>query len=111
LIKITARRRLASEIEVETRYFIASLPPDPLHLLQVVRAHWQINAFKWVLDIAFREENSRIRKDHAPRNLGLLRRLALNLLKQEASLKVGIKAKRLRAGWDTPYLLKVLCSS
>lgn len=112
LVKITAQRRLASKIEVETRYFIAGLPLDPLHLLQVVRAHWQIeNAFHWVLDIAFREDDSRVRKDHAPRNLALLRRLALNLLKQEASLKVGVKAKRLRAGWDAPYLLKVLCSS
>jgi predicted transposase YbfD/YdcC len=111
LVKITAQRRLASKIEVETRYFIASLPPDPLHLLKVVRAHWQINAFHWVLDIASREDDSRVRKDHAPRNLTLLRRLALNLLKQEASLKRSIKAKRFRAGWDTPYLLKVLCSS
>jgi predicted transposase YbfD/YdcC len=112
LVKITAERRLASKIEVETRYFIASLPPDPVQLLQVVRAHWQIeNAFHWILDVAFREDDSRVRKDHAPRNLALLRRLALNLLKREASLKVGIKAKRLRAGWDAPYLLKVLCSS
>jgi predicted transposase YbfD/YdcC len=78
----------------------------------VVRSHWQIeNAFHWVLDIAFREDESRVRKDHAPRNLALLRRLALNLLKQESSLKVGVKAKRLRAGWDATYLLKVLCPS
>lgn len=112
LVKITAERRLPTKIEVETRYFISSLPPDPAQLLQVVRAHWQIeNAFHWVLDIAFREDESRVRKDHAPRNLALLRRLALNLLKQESSLKVGVKAKRLRAGWDAPYLLKVLCTA
>ena len=111
LVKITSERRLATKTEYETRYFISSLPPDPTRLLQVVRAHWQIeNAFHWVLDIAFREDESRVRKDHAPRNLALLRRLALNLLKQETSLKVGVKAKRLRAGWDAPYLLKVLCS-
>ncbi len=112
LVKITAERRLPSHTEAQTRYFISSLPPDPAYLLQVIRAHWQIeNAFHWVLDMAFREDESRVRKDHAPRNLALLRRLALNLLKHEASLKVGIKAKRLRAGWDEPYLLKVLCAS
>jgi predicted transposase YbfD/YdcC len=111
LVKITSERRLSTKTEYDTRYFISSLPPDPAHLLQIVRAHWQIeNAFHWVLDIAFREDESRVRKDHAPRNLALLRRLALNLLKQETSLKVGVKAKRLRAGWDAPYLLKVLCS-
>jgi predicted transposase YbfD/YdcC len=112
LVKITSERRLPTKTESQTRYFISSLPPDPAHLLQVVRAHWQIeNALHWVLDIAFREDENRVRKDHAPRNLALLRRLALNLLKREASLKVGIKAKRLRAGWDAPYLLKVLGSS
>jgi predicted transposase YbfD/YdcC len=112
VVKVTAERRLPTKTEVDTRYFISSLAPDAAHLLQVVRSHWQIeNSFHWVLDIAFREDDSRVRKDHAPRNLALLRRLALNLLKQESSLKVGIKAKRLRAGWDAPYLLKVLCSS
>lgn len=111
LVKITSERRLPTKTESQTRYFISSLPPDPTRHLQVVRAHWQIeNAFHWVLDIAFREDESRVRKDHAPLNLALLRRLALNLLKRESTLKVGIKAKRLRAGWDAPYLLKVLCS-
>lgn len=111
LVKITCERRLADKTERQTRYFITSLPPDPRRLLQIVRSHWHIeNGFHWVLDIAFREDESRVRKDHAPRNLALLRRLALNLLKQETSLKVGVKAKRLRAGWDAPYLLKVLGS-
>lgn len=78
-----------------------------MRLLQIVRTHWQIeNSLHWVLDIAFREDESRVRKDHAPRNLALLRRLALNLLKRETSLKVGVTAKRLRAGWDPSYLFK-----
>jgi hypothetical protein len=63
-----------------------------------------------VLDMAFREDKSRVRKDHALQNLAVLRHIALSLLKQETSLKVGIKAKRLRAGWDENYLLKVLCA-
>jgi predicted transposase YbfD/YdcC len=106
LVKITSERRLPTKTEYDTRYFISSLPPDPSRHLPVVRAHWPIeNAFHWVLDIAFREDESRVRKDHAPRNL------ALNLLKQEISLKVGVKARHLRAGWDASYLLKVLCST
>ena len=59
--------------------------------------------------MAFREDESRVRKDHAPHNLAILRHIALNLLRQERSLKVGVKAKRLRAGWDQKYLLKVIC--
>ncbi len=111
LVKITCEQRFEAASEQQTRYFIASLPPDPMQLLQVVRCHWQIeNGLHWVLDIAFREDESRVRKDHGPRNLALLRRLALNLLKHETSLKVGVKAKRLRAGWDAPYLRQVLCS-
>jgi hypothetical protein len=61
-----------------------------------------------VLDIAFREDESRVRKDHAPENLAVLRHIAINLLKHDTSLKVGTKAKRMRAGWDRDYLLKVL---
>ena len=62
----------------------------------------------WVLDIAFNEDHSRVRKDNAPHNFAVLRHMALNLLKQENSVKAGIKAKRLKCGWDTDYLLQVL---
>jgi hypothetical protein len=63
-----------------------------------------------VLDIAFREDASRIRKDHAPENMALLRHLVLKLLKQATSVQVGIAAERKMAGGDNNYLLKVLCS-
>jgi predicted transposase YbfD/YdcC len=110
LVKVVSERRLPDRTTVETRYFISSLPPDAQRLLQVVRTHWHVeNRLHWVLDIAFREDESRVRKDHAPQNLAVLRHLTLNLLKQETSLQVGVKAKRLRAGWDQDYLLKVLC--
>jgi predicted transposase YbfD/YdcC len=111
LAKVTSERRIDGETSRTTRYFISSLPADAQRLLEVIRAHWQIeNGLHWVLDMAFREDESRVRKDHAPQNLAVLRHIALSLLKQETSLKVGIKAKRLRAGWDENYLLKVLCA-
>ncbi len=110
LIKIQAERRLPHKVERDTRYFIASLQATPEQLLTILRSHWQIeNQVHWVLDIAFRQDENRARKDHAPQNLAVLEHIALNLLKHEKSLKVGVKAKRLRAGWDLPYLLKVLC--
>lgn len=106
---VKAERHRGDHISVETRYFISSLPADAPRLLQTTRTHWGIeNSVHWVLDIAFREDESRIRKDHGPRNFALLRQITLNLLKQEHTVKHGVKAKRLNAGWDEAYLLKVL---
>ncbi|MCJ7617570.1 MAG: transposase [Desulfobacterales bacterium] len=80
-----------------------------LVLRHAVSSHWEIeNSLHWVLDISFREEESRIRKYNAIENFAVLRHMALNLLKRETSLKKSIKAKRLKAGWDNNYLAKVL---
>jgi predicted transposase YbfD/YdcC len=111
LVKLLTIRQTATKTEVTTRYFISSRMATAQAFLNWIREHWQIeNGLHWVLDIAFREDESRIRKDHAPQNMAVLRHMALNLLKQETSVKVGIAAKRKMAGWDNTYLLKVLCS-
>lgn len=111
LVKVLARSGQGEQLTVETRYFISSLEADAQTVLQTVRTHWHIeNGLHWVLDIAFREDDCRIRRDHAPQNMALLRHMALNLLKHETSLKVGVKVKRLWAGWDNAYLLTVLGS-
>lgn len=109
LAMVRAERRQGSKITTETRYFISSLPSQARRLLAAVRGHWSIeNSLHWVLDIAFREDDSRVRKDNAPQNFAVLRHITLNLLKQDKSAKCGIKSKRLLAGWDEAYLLKLL---
>lgn len=106
---VKAERRIGDSISVESRYYISSLKGNARQLLRAIRGHWAIeNSLHWVLDIAFREDDCRVRKDNAPQNLAVLRHISLNLLKQDKTLKVGIKAKRKRAGWDNQYLLNVL---
>lgn len=109
LVKVRAERYLKGENSVEDRYFIASFQGSAAQLLNSVRIHWAIeNSLHWVLDIGFREDECRLRKDHGAHNFAIIRHIALNLLKQDQRLKVGIKNKRLRAGWDQDYLLSVL---
>jgi len=112
LIKLVTVRYVPArdKMETTTRYFISSWHAAAADFLQAIRDHWQIeNGLHWVLDVAFREDDSRIRKDHAPANMALLRHIAVNLLKQEKTAKVGINNKRKRAGWDNNYLEKVVC--
>lgn len=79
------------------------------YLLDSSREHWKIEtSLHWCLDIAFREDESRIRKGNGAENFAILRHIALNLLKKEDTAKIGIKNKRLKAGWDEDYLEKVL---
>lgn len=106
---VTGERRSADRTTIETRYYLSSLPADPARIGQAVRAHWGIeNGLHWVLDVAFREDDSRVRTGHAAENLAVLRRLALTLLQREATAQVGTKAKRLMCGWDEAYLTNVL---
>jgi len=107
---VEAERTLNGETTLEQRYYLVSLPNDARTFGTSVRAHWGIeNLVHWVLDVAFREDMSRIRMDHGPENFALIRHIALNLLRQETSYKGSIKTKRLKAGWNNAYLKKVLC--
>lgn len=107
---IEREREANGKIEVERHYYISSRSRAGARWLsERIRGHWSIeNQCHWVLDVAFREDESRIRTDHGPENFGLLRKIALNLLKQERGGKMGIAAKRKVSGWDQDYLLKVL---
>ncbi|GCE22040.1 ISAs1 family transposase [Dictyobacter kobayashii] len=105
---VRAERRMEQKITKETRYFLLSFS-SVKNFATAVRSHWGIeNSLHWVLDIAFREEESRMRLGHANENLAVLRHINFNLLRQETSSRVGVHAKRLKAGWHTSYLLRVL---
>jgi predicted transposase YbfD/YdcC len=109
-IMVEAKREVSGgATSIERRYFISSLAAEATAALRCVRGHWGIeNSLHWVLDVAFREDACRTRTGHAPENLATLRHIAVNLLKQERSCKLGVKSKRLKAGWDESYMLKVL---
>jgi predicted transposase YbfD/YdcC len=109
-IAMVERWRRVGDVEsYERRFYACSVEPDAESIAGWVRGHWGIeNRLHWSLDVAMREDESRVRTGHAAENLSILRHLALNLLKHETTCKRGIKGKRARAGWDDSYLLKVL---
>ena len=110
-VRVVGHRTTAAGDASQPRYYISSLAGSAEQLLAAIRGHWSIeNSLHWTLDVSFREDQCRVRKDHGPRaqNINTLRQIGHNLLKNERTLKVGIQGKRLNAGWDEDYLLKVL---
>jgi predicted transposase YbfD/YdcC len=111
-IGMVCRTRVVGEdVSDEVVYFLSSLPPKVKAFARAVRGHWGIeNRLHWSLDVTFAEDDSRVRKDHGPANLGMLRRLALSILQRDTSCKDNLRGKRLRAGWDEERLLSILTS-
>lgn len=110
IMAITSKREVGDKVTEETRYFISSLNTEnPEKLARSVREHWAVeNNLHWVLDISFDEDNNRARKGNSAANLAIIRHIALNLIKKDDTSQVGVKTKRLKAGWDNQYLLKVI---
>jgi len=105
---VELQRTIKGKTTTERRFFIASLENDVKLFAKAVRQHWGIeNSLHWVLDINFREDESRIRMGHSPENMAVLRHIAVNLLRNEKT-HLGIKNKRLKAGRNIDYLEQVL---
>ena len=108
-VVVETQRIHEGKTATERRYYICSADINADRLLQASRQHWGIeNKLHWTLDMSFREDECRVRKGNGAENLARLRHIALNILKQDKSRKVGIKNKRLTAGWDHNYLLHLL---
>lgn len=110
IVAVTARRTIkrTGQTSTETRLYISSLPPDPVRLAAAVRAHWSIeNNLHWSLDVAFREDQCRTRKDHAAHNLAMIRRAVLNMLRREPS-RLSLKRKRLKAAISPAFRTAIL---
>jgi predicted transposase YbfD/YdcC len=105
---VEAEREVGGVVSRDRRYYLCSVS-SVREFAHAARGHWGIeNGLHWVLDVAFREDHNRTRSDHSAHNFAILRHIALNLLKAEKSVKVGVKGKRLNCGWDHSYLFKVL---
>jgi len=106
---VQCERQVDGKTTTESRFYIASTGGEAGRFAWAVRSHWGIeNGLHWCLDIAFREDESRVRDRQAANNLAVMRHIALGLLKKDATIKRGIKTKRLVAGWDEAYLAKLL---
>ena len=108
VVMVKRERQLWNKTTEEVCFYITSLAADAVVLAQAIRSHWGIeNSLHWVLDVTFKEDRSRIRSGHGSENMGLLRRLSINLLKQEPS-KQSIAQKRYRAAMENDFVMKVL---
>ncbi|PRY93845.1 DDE family transposase [Marinilabilia salmonicolor] len=111
LVKIDSTRFLkaSKETQQETRYYITSCKLTPEEIGAAIRSHWSIeNQLHWQLDVSFGEDKSRKRDRNAAENYSVILRMALNIVKNEKTTKRSVKGKRLKAGWDNDYLLKLL---
>jgi len=110
VVMVKSRRRTLTDDKTEWRYFISSLGGNnPQLFADLIRGHWGVeNGLHWGLDVSFQEDQSRIGKDHGAETMSVLRRIALNLLKQQRTCRLGIKNKRLKAARSRDYLLRVL---
>lgn len=111
IVAITSTREIKSseDISQETRYFISSIDAKQISkIANAIRSHWSVeNKLHWSLDVSFDEDNNRTRVGNGAENLSIIRHVALNLVKKDSS-KIGVKTKRMKAGWDEKFMLKLI---
>src|SRR6266446_6732903 len=107
ILKVHARVEYADRCSFDTRYYISSAPPDIERLARGSRGHWGVESMHWLLDVEFKDDLSRYRTGHGAKNMALVRRFALDLVRNIKAAG-SIKTRRKRAGWNTDFLLQVL---
>jgi predicted transposase YbfD/YdcC len=108
IVMIESTREIGEAITTERRYYVCSLRPDPVRIAHAVRSHWAIESMHWTLDVAFDEDQCRVRVNNAAQNFAILRRITLNLLRQDRTSRVGLKNRRLKACASERYLEQLL---
>jgi len=109
LVQITSTREIRDKKTTEIRQYICSFLSNAAEFNKYIRFHWGVeNNLHWTLDVTFREDEQRKREKHSAQNFAVIRKIVLNLLKQEGSNKLSLRTKRLKAGWDNNFLLKIL---
>lgn len=106
---VISQRIIGEKKSIQKRYYLCSTPADSKVFARAVRSHWGIeNSVHWVLDVGFREDESRVRTDASPQNLAILRKIALNLVRRDTRSKLSLKQRRRKAGWSDDYLENLL---
>jgi predicted transposase YbfD/YdcC len=106
---VESERNINGKISIEQRYYLLSIPPDVQRFTQSVRSHWSIeNQLHWVLDVSFSEDKVQSYQGYSAENLAVIRHLGINLLSRDKKSQVGMKTKRLKAGWNDNYLIETL---
>jgi predicted transposase YbfD/YdcC len=109
VVQITSTREIRDKKTTEIRQYICSLLSNATAFNKYIRLHWGVeNSLHWTLDMTFREDEQRKREKNSAQNFAVIRKIVLNLLKQENSNKLSLRTKRLKAGWDNNFLLKIL---
>jgi len=107
LIEVNRRTELADRCTFDTHHYISSAPLDIARLAKAVRGHWGVESMHWLLDVAFNDDLSRYRSGNGPRNMAIVRRFALGLVRANRA-KASVKTRRKTASWNPDFLLQVL---
>jgi len=107
ILKVHARTEYRDRCSFETRFYISSAPLDIERLARAARGHWGVESMHWLLDVEFKDDLSRYRSGHGAKNMAVVRRFALNLVRANKA-KGSIKTRRKRAGWSPKFLMEIL---
>jgi predicted transposase YbfD/YdcC len=108
IVMVEATREMGDTVTTERRFYVSSLPPDAAHIANAVRSHWGIeNGMHWSFDMAFGEDQCRVRVDHAAQNFAILRRITINLLRRDQTAKGGLTIRRMLACANDKYIAQL----